>query len=139
MSIEVLSNDTVLDKWDLLDDDITEPFKVIQDVSFYLIPKHPIYQSVLKSTAKIHVTTEDTDFILDALFVSTIQFKHDADIPTLQDLHESYIQSVNSWENEIMFKLRDCGKKAFPSISVIKLDLLKERLQRAIDTAYPRN
>lgn len=129
MDIQILKNGTFMDKWELLEDVLVEPFKVIQDVLFFLYPKHPSHKSVLKTTAQIHVTTQETNFILDVTFVSTIQFDHLKDIPNLENLYFVYTQAVNNWENEIMYKLKKLGIAPFPAIDTIPLSTLKHRLQ----------
>jgi len=86
--MEILKNHTVIDKWELLQGELIEPIRVLQRPSFKLIPKHPIHKSVLQCCADIHVTSLDTDFILDTTLISLITFDT-TNIPTIDNLYDA--------------------------------------------------
>jgi hypothetical protein len=100
--MNILQLQTIIDKWDQTSVNFTGHTLDGEKQTFLLFPHHPEFKSVFQIGANIYITDPNTDFILDILIKTIVQFDIESDMPTIEDLYAAYVAARADWRMEIL-------------------------------------
>lgn len=135
----ILQLQTLLDKYDQNSVNFTGHTLDGEKQTFLLFPHHPEFKSIFQVGANIYITDPNTDFILDILIRSIVQFDIDGDMPTVEDLYAAYVAAHADWRMVILRESLKHGVTIERKGPPHPLDKLTDYFQNVLNNTYKPN
>jgi hypothetical protein len=137
--MKTLQLQTQIEKWEQTSVNFTGHILDGEKQTFLLFPHHPEFKSLFQVGANIYITDPNTDFILDILIKTVIQFDIDGEMPTLQDLYASYVAAREDWRMVVLRESLKHGVTIERKGPPASFDELKGYLQTVLNNTYKPN
>jgi hypothetical protein len=130
---------TEIIKWEQTSDNFTGKIIDGEKQKFLLLPNHPELGSIFEVTGEVYISDPDTDFILDVLIKTAIQFTPVGTIPTLRELYYCYVKAKLLWNIEILKESVKKGVRIKRKDKATPYEDIEEYLKTCLQLTYHQN
>jgi hypothetical protein len=136
--MEILLIESNILKWEQLTDDFAYPIKDGEKHRYNLSPYHPNLKSLFVIVGIIHITSLETDFLLDIEIQSGMQLETNGK-PAPEDLYEAYKRAKIEWNGKVLNESQKRGFSLIRQYDLIPFENIESDLRDTIRIAYNEN
>ncbi|HVX25135.1 MAG TPA: hypothetical protein VHB70_02240 [Parafilimonas sp.] len=100
--LEIIESNSKIIKWEQLTNDYSLPYRAGEKQSFRLSPYNLEFKSIFEITGIFHVTTIETDFILDTEIRTIAILETGGITPKAEQLYNVYLRIRPQWIGNIL-------------------------------------